>query len=383
VKILYVVTRAEIGGAQVHVLDLVRGFRSEFEVVLAAGEEGFLIEKGREAGASVHVLKGLKQPIAPLNDFAGLRELVRLIRSEKPDLVHAHTSKAGILGRFAARICSIPAIYTAHTWCFAEGTSWKWKAFGLPCERLAARFHPRIITVSEANAELARTYRVGRPEYSVSIHNGIPETAMRANPGECCDPVLVMAARFAPQKNHRLLLRALAGIREGWRLVLLGDGPMRPEMEREAEELGISGRVDFLGARTDVAAVLAAAHIFVLATNWEGFPLTVLEAMRAGLPVVASDVGGIREAVGHLETGYLTAAGDEQGLRTCLLKLIRDPGQRARMGVAGRQRYQADFSVETMLKKTREVYRAVSGSVYSDAPLTDKTSFSPESIGRT
>ena len=137
-KILYLITRAERGGGQVHVLDLIRGFRHHCDIELATGEDGFLPEEARRLGVKCHILPNLVQPIQPAWDFKALRDIVALLRKAQPDLVHTHTSKAGILGRMAAWVCNIPAVFTAHTWCFAEGTSWKWKLLGAPCERLAA-----------------------------------------------------------------------------------------------------------------------------------------------------------------------------------------------------------------------------------------------------
>jgi len=197
-KILYLITRAERGGAQVHVLDLIRGFRPHCEIEVASGEDGYLLDEARQMGAVCHVLPDLVQPIAPLRDLAAFREIRALLRRTRPDLVHAHTSKAGILGRLAAWVQSVPSIFTAHTWCFAEGTSWKWKLLGAPCERLAALSGGTIINVSEANRMLALQYRVATPAQLCTVHNGVPDERPSGSlrPGE--PPAIVMVARFAP-----------------------------------------------------------------------------------------------------------------------------------------------------------------------------------------
>jgi glycosyltransferase involved in cell wall biosynthesis len=169
-----------------------------------------------------------------------------------------------------------------------------------------------------------------------------------------------MVARFSPQKDHFLLLRALAGLRGlPWELCLVGGGEREEAVRREALRLGLGGRVRFFGERRDVPEILAGAHVFVLASRWEGLPLTVLEAMRAGLPVVAADVGGVREAVAHGETGLLFPRGDAGALRRCLELLIAGPAERARLGAAGYARWQKEFTLERMLKETEAVYRAV------------------------
>src|SRR5260370_27597437 len=206
-KILYLITRADLGGAQVHVLDLLKGLRGRIHATVAAGEKGFFTDAVRGLGIQCRLAPDLVQPIAPARDFRALFQLVRLIREVKPDVVHAHTSKAGVIGRFAARIAGVPSVFTAHTWCFAEGTSWKWKLAGIPCERLAARFGSAIINVSEANRSLAAQNGICNRAGLLTIHNGIPDVPDRADPGSEGIPTIAMVARWAPQKDQAVLLR--------------------------------------------------------------------------------------------------------------------------------------------------------------------------------
>ena len=373
-KILQVITRGELGGGQRHVMDLLEGLRG-YELEVATGEDGYLAEGARALGIPVHILPHLVMPISPLEDTRGLMALSQLIAKLKPDLVHAHTSKAGILGRVAARINGVPAIFTAHTWCFSEGTSWKWKAIGIPLEKLAATWSGAIINVSEANRQLAVRHRVAAIGKLITIHNGIPDTPHRAQPGlSSGTPRIVMIARFAPQKAQAELLRALRDIDLPFRLAFVGDGSTRAVHERLAEELGLGSRVDFLGERRDIAEILATAQVFALPTNWEGFPLTILEGMRAGLPVVASDVGGVGEAVVHETTGFLVGAGSTNEFRLRLRQLLNDPSLRGRQGAAGRIRYEQDYTVRAMLEKTVVVYESVlrrkTRTVLSNTPVS-------------
>ena len=174
-KILYIITLAELGGAQIHLLDLIHGFRHQCEIEVAAGEDGYLLHEARKHGIVCHVVPDLVWAVSPGKDLRALRNLMALLRNTHPDLVHVHTSKAGILGRVAAKLSNIPVVFTAHTWCFAEGRSWKWKLLGPPCERLAALCGGTIINVSSANREIALRHRVVPPERLVTIHNGIPD----------------------------------------------------------------------------------------------------------------------------------------------------------------------------------------------------------------
>jgi glycosyltransferase involved in cell wall biosynthesis len=155
------------------------------------------------------------------------------------------------------------------------------------------------------------------------------------------------------------LLRAAADIPEAFRLRLIGEGPRLGFARRAAHELGLGRKVDFLGSRRDVPNLLSGSHIFVLVSKWEALPLCVLEAMRAGLPVIASDVGGVGEALQEGVTGFLVKSGSVAALSGKLRTLIRNPGLRARMGAQGRRQYLAAFTVESMLAKTRGLYREV------------------------
>jgi glycosyltransferase involved in cell wall biosynthesis len=376
-RVLYLITRADLGGAQVHLLDLLVGFRNTIDPVVAAGEEGFFTESARRLRIPCHIVPHLVHAVNPGNDWRATRETVALIRALNPDVVHAHTSKAGVIGRMAAWWTGKPSVFTAHTWCFAEGTSWKWRLVGVPSEKIAGRVGSVIINVSDANRRLAIQRGIGRPGRVLRIWNGIADASQRARPGAPGLPTIVMVARFVPQKNQALLLRAVSGIDCPLRVLFVGDGPNEPELQEEARQLGIEDRVQFLGSRRDVADILSSAHIFALPSNWEGFPLSILEAMRAGLPVIASEVGGVAEAVIDGLTGFLVAPDDLETFRSRLLSLLENPAMRARMGRAGRERYEANFTLEGMLNRTMAVYRmaasgASAGAVEaSDNPLSE------------
>ncbi|HEX6433316.1 MAG TPA: glycosyltransferase, partial [Gemmatimonadales bacterium] len=169
-------------------------------------------------------------------------------------------------------------------------------------------------------------------------------------------------ARYEPQKDHTTLLHALGGLQnEAWELDLIGDGPLRLQTEALADSLGVRNRIHFLGQRKDVAQLLARAQISLLVSNWEGFPLSILESMRAGLPVVASNVGGVAESVQDDATGYLVPQAGVDQLRDRIGRLLRDPELRARLGTAGRRRFEQHFTLDEMVRKTLTVYQDVLG----------------------
>lgn len=367
-KILYVVTRSdEIGGAQIHVRDLAEELRCRgHEVVVLAGGKGPLFNQLKTRGIPYHRIPTLVRPIRPFKEALALFQLIRLYRREKPDLVSLHSSKAGLLGRVAARITGTPALFTAHGWAFTEGIPKAKRYFYLALEKMAAPWAERLITVSRFDRELALRRGVGNPEKVVAIHNGMPDVASEeflARPEK--EPVrLVMVARFSRQKDHLTLLEALSSVPESrdWSLELIGSGPDRGQVVRRARELGLEAKVEFPGEVEDVASRLARSQVFVLASLWEGLPRSIIEAMRAGLPVVASDVGGVGELVSEGQNGYLVQPGDVEGLAEGLRCLLADPDLRARLGRASRQRYEEQFRFEEMADRTLEVYQSVLGT---------------------
>lgn len=362
-KALYVITRADRGGGQVHVLSLLKAFRPDIELHLATGEEGWLCEEARKLSIAVHRIRNLTQPINPIKDAIALVETNKLIAKVNPDLIHAHTSKAGLIARLAARMRRVPCVFTAHTWSFADGIERTQQWISRPLERLAARAGGPIITVSEANRLAAIQAGIATPEGLITIWNGMPDSAERAVPEYAGTPTITMIARFVQQKNQLLLLRALSKITDLYKLVFVGDGPMRSVIEEETVRLRMDGRVEFAGERNDVDVILGQSQMFVLSTNWEGLPLSIIEAMRAGLPVIASDVGGVAEVVRHAESGYLVKRGDEEDLRQRLQELISSPLLRLRMGRAGRELFQRSFTLDQMLDRTATVYQAAMGTV--------------------
>ncbi len=361
-RIAFVVTRANpIGGAQIHIQDLAVTLQSRGHsptVILGGG--GPLVDVLRGAGVPVVVLPHLVVPIHPIDDFRALRQIRAALEEVNPDIVTVHSSKAGILGRIAARQLKVPAILTAHGWSFTPGISALPAAAYRQIERLAGPLASRIITVSEFDRKLAIDAGIADASRIVTVYNGIPDVApaLRAEAG-AVPPRLVMVARFGPQKDHRTLLQSLSGLRDlPWTLDLVGDGPLTAEMQSLAASCGLSDRIRFLGQRLDVPDILARAQISVLATNWEGFPLSILEAMRACLPVVATAVAGVPESVSDEVTGYLVPRGDVASLQDRLRRLLLDPELRRRQGKAGRLEYERRFTLETFVDRTVAVYEA-------------------------
>jgi glycosyltransferase involved in cell wall biosynthesis len=363
VKITYLVTRADhIGGVQIHVRDLATAARDlGHEPSVVVGGNGPFTDSLSARGIPTYTLPHLVVPIRPLDDFRALREIRTALGKIQPDLLSTHSSKAGVLGRLAGRSLGIPAILTAHGWNFTPGVPKLRAALYQRIERMAGKLSSRIITVSEFDRRLALACGIAGPDQIVTVHNGMLDISPdhRAVPSR--SPVrLVMVARFELQKDHRTLLHALAGLRQyPWELDLIGDGPLKPEIAALGEALGLRDRIRFLGQVLDVEARLAEAQVFLLITNWEGFPRSILEAMRAGLPVVASAVAGIEEAVHDGESGFVVQRGDAKTLESRIEQLLLDPGLREQLGANGRKRYEREFTLARTVEGTLAVYRSV------------------------
>ena len=360
-RIAFVITRADdIGGAQVHVRDLAEAFLARgHEAVVLVGGTGRFLEELAARGIPSLSIRHLVRPIAPVKDLLALLAIVRALRKIKPDVVSTHTAKAGLLGRIAGAALGLPTVFTPHGWSMLDRDSTGRSTLFRRIETLSSIVSTRIINVCEFEAEFAMQCRVAPAAKLAVVHNGLADVGEELRADVTAQPPrLAMTARMANQKDHSTLLTALSGLKHlDWSLDLIGDGPLEHALRRQAELLGLGDRVRFLGFCGDPAARIAEAQIFVLATRFEAFPYGILEAMRAGLPVMASGVGGIPEAVVPGRTGLLAPAGDVDTLRGRLASLIVDPQLRKRLGDGGRERFLERFTLDRMFAKTLGLYQ--------------------------
>jgi glycosyltransferase involved in cell wall biosynthesis len=357
-RVLIVITLAEVGGAQTYVAQLLPALAERFDVTVAAGGSGPLRNAAKAAGVRFLPLRNLRRPVNPLRDLLALLELISLMRRERPDILHANSSKAGVLGRLAAVVARVPIrIFTVHGWAFEAHSgpaSWAY----LWADRLAGRCTTVTVCVAEherSTGLAARTCRSGR---TVVIRNAVDVAAAPRAGSNGGTPRLITVGRLKAPKDFPTLTRALAALPSGsFDALIVGDGPDRPEVEAEVERLGLAKAVRLMGERPDVAQLLAGSDVFVLSSASEGLPLSVEEAMAAGLPVVASAVGGVPEVVVDGETGLLVPPGDAERLAGALGVLLADPDLRLRMGSSGRARAEALFDLAAFRRAHVELYQ--------------------------
>ena len=357
-RILYVITRSIMGGAQRHVLELANGFKDRHDVSVALGAHGFLTEQLDAAGIPYHVLPDLQRSINPFSDVKATLALRRLMKDIRPDIVHAHSAKAGLVARLAARLAGVRSIYSVHGWAFDKGVSLGQRAVVWPVEAVSALFSDVVMFSTRYDRDYARRSLPVRARKLVIVPYGVEAEAPQSTPGDAVDrPAVIMVARFSDQKDQPTLLRAAALLDDlDFRLVLVGDGPNMARDQALAAELNLGDKAEFLGSRDDVNDLYTAMHVFVLCTNYEGLPLSIMEAMRAGLPVVATDVSGVAEEIDDGVTGFLADHKDHAMVAEKLRLLIADPALRGRMGAAAGQKFRTEFTKEVMLARMGAVY---------------------------
>jgi glycosyltransferase involved in cell wall biosynthesis len=357
-RLLIVITLAETGGAQQYVAQLLPALPERFDVVVAAHGTGPLREAAKNAGVRFVPLRHVRRSVNPIRDALGLVELIRLCRRERPHIVHANSSKAGILARLAAVAARVPIrIFTVHGWAFRAHAGLASRLY-LWADRLVSPLTTLTICVSasERSAGIAaRTCRAGR---TVVIPNVVDVNAAQVARLDGAPSRVISVGRLKAPKDFVTLTRALARVSSPYfEAQFVGDGPDRATVEAEADTLGLDGRLRLLGDRADVPALLARSDVFVLSSTSEGMPVSVAEAMAAGLPVVATAVGGVAELVVDGETGFLVPPRDAGALAAAITRLLADPVLRRRMGSSARSRAEAIFDLDRFRAAHLDVYR--------------------------
>jgi len=368
-------TQPTDGGVGRHVCDLIEG-------LTAKGEEAILCSPAIPRGLRqpvTHVRLDLRRAIAPRADLRALGRFVRIVAGLQPDVIHAHSSKAGAVARLARPFSPrIPVLYTPHGYAFAGH-------FNRPAERLAyhgveralAPLASRVVCVCEAEARLARS--VGPARRVRVIHNGIapaPDGAVDPRVAELArgGPVVGALTLLRPGKGLETLIAAIPEVlarHADVKVAIVGDGPDLDALQARARALGVAHAVQFVGPSADPLGALRGMDVFVHPSWAEAFPYVVLEAMSLARPIVASDVGGIGEAIVDGESGVLIAARDERDLARALIGLLEDPSRRTRLGAAALHRVGQQFARSVMIDRLSDVYDEV---VRSDPSSSSSTS---------
>jgi glycosyltransferase involved in cell wall biosynthesis len=382
-KILHIITRLDMGGSAQNTLQTCHHLAHKYETILVHGlsaeskmsdEERLALEnriqQARQNGVRFICLPALVRRLSPVNDLKTIWALWKLFIRESPRIVHTHTSKAGILGRLAAWMAFVPHIvHTPHGHVFHGHFGRLFSKLFLYIERFFALFADRIIALTDGEKEDYIHLSVGKPEKLLTIHSGV-DIEKFAGPGmdgaakrkllglEPDAPVVGFVGWLEEIKGPMHLLQAMKIIWAAYpaaTLVYVGKGSLETDLLAEASHLNLNGRVKFLGWREDVHEIMPLFDILVLPSLNEGMGRVIVEAMAAGKPVVASQVGGIPDLVSHGENGILVPPANPLALADAIKKLLDDPQMANLMGQIGRETCRS-FSLDGMINKIDRLY---------------------------
>ena len=386
IKVLHIITRLIKGGAQENtLLTVVNLDKKRYETALVSGpstgSEGEIESKALRLGVDLTIIPELVREVSPIIDLKALYKLCRFIKKGKYDIVHTHSSKAGIVGRLAGELAGVPIIiHSPHSHIFYGYYGKFLSIVFVWIEKIFALFTDRIFTLTSIGKREHIEYGVGPPSKFTVVHSGVPlepflNVKVNKNQSQIAkqdanhkrqefglnenDIVCIFVSRLVPVKGHQYLISAIPEVLENVpsaKLVLVGDGELRDELEQRALNLGVKDSVIFTGLRHDVPELLAMSDLFVLSSINEGMGRVLVEAMAVGLPVVATRVGGVPDVVVDGETGILVPSENSKALASAIVKLLKDENMRQRMGEAGRRRVNPAFGVEAMVRKIESVY---------------------------
>jgi glycosyltransferase involved in cell wall biosynthesis len=373
-RILHLITTMPVGGAENLVLTTMRHLDpTRFSSVLCCiQDKGILGNEAENSGFQVVALDRMKRKHF---DFQAITDIVEVIRREQADVIHCHLYHAALYGRLAAKRAGVPCVVTAHN--VYSNPKWHRRLIN----RWLGRYTARIIGVSQPVGDDVLRYDRIAPEKLLVIPNGIDlapmlqmldhETAKKRLGLPACAPVIGCVGRLEPQKGHRFLLEALAMLRKQRgdcpHLVIVGTGSALGSIRRQIESLSLEDRVHLLGTRRDIPEILAALDLFVLPSLWEGLPLALLEAMAAGVPVMASAVGGVGDVLDNGRYGGLLPPGNGSALCDAMTDWLDHPEKRRALGELGKMRAHQDYSARSMVGRLEEIYEALRASRKRDS----------------
>ena len=376
IKVLSIITRHNIGGAAIQaILSSSHLNKNKYKSILVKGsegeDEGNMDDFAKRKKIEPVYIKELSREISLRKDLIAFWKLYRLIKKEKPDIVHTHLAKAGTLGRIAAKLAGAPlTVHTFHGNLFHEYFDSIKSKLILNLERLLMRVSTRIIAISHSQEKELLEYRIGDPRKISCIPLGIelePFLTSEDNRGifrgelnlDNEIPLIGVVARLVPIKGHIYFLKAAKIVSEGFpeaRFIVIGNGELREELENLASDLGIKKRVIFCGFRNDLVNIYADLDIVVLSSLNEGLPVSIIEALAAKKPVVATDVGGVKELVEDKVTGVLVPKQNPQRLAQGIIYLLKNPQKALRFGENGRKKVYPAFDYTRLVSDIEGLY---------------------------
>ena len=358
-RILFVVTRSDdIGGVQKHVRDLALWCKkNNYQVIVLFGGNGQFGDLLKHSKIEFLKCSSLKREINIYYDFKAIFEIKNIIKKLKPNLIHIHSPKARIIFSILKFLgLKKIIISTVHGWPFNSFS--RFNQLYKILELIAAHTLDQTITDGHREKDFY-LYNKFPKNKLITIHNGVSDIEPKSNYQlESNDPLrLIMIGRFEKQKDDENLINALALLKEfNWNMKFLGKGPLENNIKNKVKELSLTKRISFLGWQENVGDFLNNSDLFLLISNWEGFPVSIVEAMRSGLPIIASDVGGVSESVNHGINGYLVPKNDPKSLVKFLKIILKNKKLLSEFGKSSRKIYLEKFNSEIMFNKIEKIY---------------------------
>ncbi|MFH0955618.1 MAG: glycosyltransferase family 4 protein [Candidatus Falkowbacteria bacterium] len=375
-KILYFITQSEFGGAQRYVFDLANNLKGDFQVAVALGEQGNngkLAKILQENNIEHFVIPHLKRNLSPINDLLAFFQIIKLIKNYQPDIIHLNSSKISVLGSMACLFTKPKTVYTVHGWVFNEPLPAWLKYFYLYAEKFTAGFKNKIICVSEFDRQMALKYKIALENKLVTIHNGIAPINFysKEEAKKVISRVMSCELRAAglligsignlyKTKGFKYLIEAANILINKDKMpatfLIIGDGSERKNLKNLIKKYNLKNNFILAGQIDEAAKLLKVFDIYACSSVKEGLSYTLIEAMQAGLPIAATEVGGNPEIIENSKTGLLVKPAEAQNLANALEKLINDKNLAASLGEKAKQNVSQKFGLEKMVEKTRKVY---------------------------
>lgn len=372
-KVCHIITKLELGGAQQNTLYTVSNLSKEKYIpLLISGKNGFLDNEACAIpGLKLFFIPKLIRPICPFCDFIAFLRITKILLKEKPDIVHTHSSKAGIIGRWAAWFAKVPiVIHTFHGFGFNKQQSFLVRNFFILLEKITALITHKLVVVAQENINDAMNYKIGTKEQYMVIRSGIEIDKFKnssidkdAKKEELNiledEKVITTIGPFKPQKNLKDFIKIANLISEtnnNCKFLIIGDGDLRPQLELLVQGYDLTEKIIFLGWQRSINEILAISDIFVLTSLWEGLPRSMIEAMSSSVPVIANAVDGVKEIIKDGENGFLSEPFNIKKTADLSLKLLNDPELAKKIGTAGKNSIQKEFDIDFMVQQQEELY---------------------------